>query len=261
MEPPYVRLWATSLEQFRRHAGPDMYDKLNFTCHFYFDNSTTAEVQGRIIHAEAPDMAEEQFILLCPGKSLVQFGYPVVAPTGVRIGCDTCHKGWIFEVRWDSKHTRLPLMSIVTLLAHSQLDGRDGLALMNGEKSLAREKLVVCYKPWYGPADDALPLVESLIFYSTMGATHFVFLNNRGITPMMVRSQAKNTLSPRHSITLCHSLSLSGALSRPPGLCCPSPLSIFLALAHPDFPSVPCSPSSSLCFKPSLCLALAVSVV
>jgi hypothetical protein len=52
MEPPYVRLMVTSLEQVRTKAGPDMYDKHNFTCRFYFDNSTTAEVPGRIIHAE-----------------------------------------------------------------------------------------------------------------------------------------------------------------------------------------------------------------
>jgi hypothetical protein len=48
---------------------------------------------------QAPDMAEMQFIILCPGKSLVRFGDRPVAPTGVHIGCETCDKRWVFEVR------------------------------------------------------------------------------------------------------------------------------------------------------------------
>jgi hypothetical protein len=243
-----VRLWATSLEQFRRQAGPDMYDGYNFTYRFYFDNSTTAEVQGRIIHAEAPDMAEQQFILLCPGKSLVQFGGPMVAPRGVHISCDTCDKGWIFEVRWDSTIPGFRCFLNQLLLTCPQLDGKDGLALMNGEQLPAREKLAVCYKPWYGPADDALPLVESLIFYSTMGATHFVFLNNRGITPRMVRRQARNTLSPRQSlsVTHCHSLARYRA----------TPVSV-LPLLCPS-PSLSLTPTSLLCLvhPPRHCLSL-----
>jgi hypothetical protein len=86
--------------------------------------------------------------------------------------------------------------------------------MMNGEKLPPREKLMVCYKPWYGPADDALPLVESLIYYRAMGATHFVFLNNRGITPMMVRRVVDPPAPCSPCLPLPASISLC-ILSRP----------------------------------------------